>query len=133
MAHTFSIHSFENGNDQWLHDYMEPLMASRQLSLSSADIERLRSRMPEYDEFHLVYAILMCARADLGAVVQLLPAFLNHTEASVFCTALNILREVPDEFITPDLLHGIDLALTTSSWRPLVKALHTDLCNRYRH
>lgn len=133
MTHTFSIDLFENNNDVGLHDYMEPLLANDKLLLSSTDVESLRSRMPQYDEFHLVYAILLCAHTDIGIVVQLLPALLNHSEASVFCTALNILRETPDKLLTPDLLRGIDSALTASSRRPLVRSLYTELCNRHQH
>ncbi len=104
-----SISTFERLSATALHDYMEPLLSSDSLVVEPEAVSHLSARLRVYDdEHHLVYALILLARFKPDAVVPLLPEFLRHPEISVSCTALNILRDLPAESITPSLMQSVE-------------------------
>jgi len=67
-------------------------------------LQRLLSELPDYDEYHLAYALAFGAKFSPATFSLELSRRLAHDNSSVWCTAFNSLNALPDEFVTQDLV-----------------------------
>jgi hypothetical protein len=129
---SLSISTFDRLDAVELQRYVEPLIVNGDLNLSHDQFLHLRNRLRDYDQYHLVYALEICARHDSCSIAPLLPEFLHHVEGSVVCAAINILESLPSECISEELLQELKTTSVDSRWQELVKAMHGKLSDRAR-
>lgn len=129
---SLSISMFDRLDAVELQRYVEPLMVNGDLHLSHDQFLHLRDALRDYDQYHLVYALEICARHDPCSIAPLLPEFLHHVEGSVVCAAINILESLPSECISLELLHKVKTATVDSRWQELMKTIHEKLSDRSR-
>lgn len=106
----FDYHTFIRLSGRELVHYMEPILSSAKLTIADDVADRILTDLPTYDEYHLVYGILVGFRRIPERVVPLLPIFLGSVHDSVYCTTLNILNDLPAESLTDkliQLLHNV--------------------------
>lgn len=120
----FTYERFITCSGHALVAFMEPLLAQKSLRISENEISKLMSGLSRYDEYHLVYALLLCFRHSPERALNVLPNYLADNRDSVFCAALNCLREVRDEWISSYLLRDVQVAIDKSRSR---KEAVTDL------
>jgi len=87
--------------------YMEPLIGDPTTRVSNEMLDRMLSEMPQYDAYHLVYALILGTRFAPVTFASQLPAFLAHEDGSVWSTALNRLDHLPDEYVTQELVESV--------------------------
>jgi len=129
---SLSISTFDRLDAVELQRYVEPLIVNDDLHISHEQFLHLRNALRDYDQYHLVYAIEMCARHDPCSIAPLLPEFLHHVEGSVVCAAINILESLPSECISLELLQKLKTAAVVSRWQELVNTIHEKLSERAR-
>jgi hypothetical protein len=126
----FSIDIFERLAGGDLHAYMEPLLARVDLNVADTDIRALDAAIVGRDEYHLVYSLVLLARFAPAKVLKHLPVYLASHLDSVFCAALNILEDLPDDLrklVLPDLLSA-----STVNLRPELKPFIEKYSTRMR-
>ena len=127
MTSEFSIDAFETMSDQVLVNYCENVLSSNVRPLTSATELLLCERMADYDEYHLVYAILLCSRWGSGQFPGTLPPLLAHTKSSVFCATLNALSELEQSHISGGLIQAIRRVKVVGNRVALVRNLESVL------
>ena len=93
-----------NGLD--LCRYMEVLLSRPETQVSPDVLKRIRSELPTYDEYHVVYALTLGTTFSPETFARHLPAYLAHEQGSVWSCALRCLDQLPDKYIT-DALVGL--------------------------
>jgi hypothetical protein len=94
----FSLDCFHSLGAMHLHDYMEPLLLNENFNIHTEDVDALRSRLEQYDRFHLVYALILIGRFAPAEIVNLLPRYLEHSDASVRAAAMNIVGQLNAQY-----------------------------------
>lgn len=97
-------HKFIALNGLDLCRYMEPLLSRPETQVSRNVLERMRSELPTYDEYHVVYALTLGAKFSPETFALHLPAYLAHELGSVWSCALRCLDQLPDKYITDALI-----------------------------
>jgi len=127
MTSEFNIDAFEAMSDQALVNYCENVLSNRVRPLTSATELLLCKRMADYDEYHLVYSILLCSRWGSRQFLGTLPLFLAHTKSSVFCETLNALSELEPSHISDGLIQAIRRVKLAGNRVALVRNLESDV------
>lgn len=99
--------------------YMEPLLNDPRTRVSSNALERMRSELSAYDEYHLVYALTLGAKYSPETFAMQLPLYLTHEQGSVWSSALRSLEQLPDEYVTHalvELVRDVRSAHPTKTW-----------------
>jgi len=96
----FDYKIFTEFEDEHLYNYMEPIVAVGAPETSLEVINRILAELSTYDEYHLVYGLLIGYQHAPERVAGLLPAYLGHARDSVVCTAMNLLDSLPDALLT---------------------------------
>lgn len=102
-THDFAYDTFMQLSGTELCSYMEPRIADSQLGIPRDLAERFLSELPTYDEYHLVYALLLCYKQLPERLIPLLPMYLGHKWDSICCTAINLLDGMPEEYLTDEI------------------------------
>jgi len=131
-ARDFDYHKFIRLAGSELCAYMEPLVADAKTLLSKEVFDRFLSELPEYDEYHLVYALQLGADHSIHSFLPHIPEYLLDERASVFCTAFNILNGLPNEYITQDLIDSVRGLVSSPAARKFVADLPDKLERRMR-
>lgn len=84
--------------------YMEPLVCDPKTNVSTHILNRMLAELPTYDEYHLVYAMMLGADHFPEGFIPHVPKYLASEHGSVRCTACNILDRLADEYLTQDLI-----------------------------
>lgn len=87
-----------------LYHYMEPLVCDPRTNVSTHILNRMLAELPAYDEYHLVYALMLGVDHFPEGFITHVPKYLASEHGSVCCTACNILDRLADEYITQDLI-----------------------------
>ena len=127
MNRSFTIDCFEDTQGNALHDLMEPLLANSKFAIPADAVRHLKHRLKDYDEFHLVYALLMIAKANVAEILSELVSALLLDSDAVFCAALNTLRDLPAELITTELVDSLARIHVRHERASLVATLVKDL------
>jgi hypothetical protein len=127
---SLSLSTFDRLEAVDLQRYVEPLMLRNDFYLSHEQFIQLRNALRDYDQYHLVYALEICARHDQCSIAPLLPEFLHHVEGSVVCAAINILESLPTDCISEELLQNLKTAVVNTRWQALVKTIYGKLRDR---
>jgi hypothetical protein len=106
--------------------YVEALLADPTMKVSSQSLDRMLSDLPDYDEYHTVYALTLGVAHSPKAFVPHVVQYLGHEQSSVCCTAFNILKRLPDEFVTQELVESVQKV-------PVDRKLYTDRFDGTRH
>ncbi len=106
-AHDFEYDRFVRIAGRELYDYMEPRIADSQFEIPQTVAEQLLSELSTYDEYHLVYALLLCYTRIPDCLIPVLPPYLAHEHDSVCSTAINLLDRMPEKYITERLIHSV--------------------------
>jgi len=126
-----STFTFDRLDGAELLKYAEALLADNGRKISKKQVLHLLSNLHQYDLYHLVYALEICARHDPCSLAPLLPDFLQHTEDSVVCAAINALGSLPDKCLSERLLQQILTVSVDSRWLQVVTALQDTLRVRF--
>jgi hypothetical protein len=86
---------------------MEPLVNDRITRVGRDVLERMLSELPEYDEYHLVYALELGAIHSPASFIPRVPPYLAHPKMSVSATAIRILDQVQEKYVTQDLVNSV--------------------------
>ena len=127
---SIAISKFDELQGERLQQYMEPLLVRDDVFLSREQFSHLCDRLHKYDHFHLVYALELCARCDVGVIAHLLPEFLLHSEGSVVCAALNILESIPADALSVELVRRLEAVTVVPRWEHKLKTLCGKLNDR---
>jgi hypothetical protein len=100
-----------SGSD--LVDFMEPLVNSPSIRVPPDVRHKVLSDLQDDDEEHLVYALELLGYNAPESIVPHLPRFLSHRHGSVRCAVDRILRHLPDEWITHELVDSVRSALAS--------------------
>jgi hypothetical protein len=111
---------------------MEPRIAASQLVILQDVAERILSELPTYEEYHLVYALLLCNKLFPERVIPLLPTYLAHERDSVCCTAMNLLDATPDDYLTDQIAESARLVRDAHSERAFLADVVDRLEKRHR-
>ena len=115
-----------------LYEFMEPVLADPTTVVSEEALDRMLRELDRYDEYHLVYALLLGTQHSLETFISHVPQYLTHRHASVRCTAYNILDRLPDRYITPNLVNAIRQTLASDDAKEfaadLLRSLEARLC-----
>lgn len=117
MGTTFEYRRFVVLAGSELCAYMEPLIRDPTMRVSQEMLDRMLSELCTYDEYHLVYALLLGADRSPDTFLVHVPEYLAHEHDSVFCTAFNILDRLPEECITQDLIDSARRVLSSHHTR----------------
>ena len=123
MAATFDYNRFITLQELELAHYIEPLLLEPSLSVSSEALKRMLHDIPNYDEYHLVYALRLGVDHSPDTFVPFVPQYLDDKHLSVFCTALNILDRLPGEYITQSLVDSVRAVLLSPPRKDLVAGI----------
>lgn len=116
-----------------LCDFMEPLLADPSTTISPEALTRMLPELDTYDEYHLVYALLLGAQHSLETYVLEVPKYLVHRHPSVRCTAYNILEAVPERYLTESLVNTIRQTLASDDAKQFAGDLLERLIHRLHH
>src|SRR5262245_2687600 len=116
----FDYNRFLELRDSELANYVEPLLDNRAEPVPTETLERMLSELPQYDDQHLVYALLLGVDRAPTVFAQYLPQFLSHDEGAVRCTAINLLVQLPDEHVSLNLVNSVERALLSPATKPMV-------------
>ncbi len=94
-----------------LSAYMERFANDPTIPLTPDDLQRMLSELPNYDEYHLVYALEVGGDRSPDTFAPSVPAYLTHGEMSVRLAAANVLERLPDAVITRSLVDSVLEAL----------------------
>jgi hypothetical protein len=86
---------------------MEPLLDNSGDGIPTEMLAQVRADLATYDEYHLVYALLLGTMHAPSMFIRLLPRFLGSNHESVVCTILNILQKLDDQYVTEELVDAI--------------------------
>ena len=103
----FDYDRFEALEGLELCSYMEPLLLLPTLSIASDDLNSMRQQLQRYDEYHLVYALLLGAKYSPETFRKVVPSYLVDSRSSVLCTAVNILSSISDNQVTEELVSEV--------------------------
>lgn len=103
----FTFSTFSTKSGVALHDYMEPLLANDGFQPDVRVAASMVDKLSQYDQYHLVYALLVSVRAIPERVVPLLPQFLVHSEAAVRATAINLLDSAARDVLTEEVIDHV--------------------------
>lgn len=129
----FKYDKFIQLAEEDLVHYMEPLLVADNTTVSPKELARLISELSSYDEYHLVYALTFCAKHAPEKVSPQVPQYLAHPSGSVCCTALNILDQLPDALLTPEIVTSVRSVISSRRVRKFVGALLGRLEQRNRN
>lgn len=115
-----------------LVEYIEPLLQAKIVGVSESILNRLLLDLPSYDEYHLVYALLLGSSLSPKAFIEYIPKQLSHKKDSVKSTALNILDRLPDELITIKLLASVRAVVASDGSNPIARDALDKLEVRWR-
>lgn len=92
----FDLEKFKNLGDVELAAYMDPRIVDAEFRVLNSDLNYLSSNIEAFDEYHLVYAILLGMRFSAKEFAELVAQRLScEYDASVRCAAANSLLEMP--------------------------------------
>lgn len=87
--------------------YVEPFIIDVSAFVAPATLERVRSELPRYDEFHLVYALTLGTKFSPATFSMELPQFLGHARGAVWSSALRAIDGLPDQHVTAALVAAV--------------------------
>lgn len=87
--------------------YVESLLADPETTISEDALRQMLTELPQYDEYHLVYALEFGARHLPSQFIPQVPAYLAHDSGAVLCAACNILNRLPKRDVTPELVDSV--------------------------
>ncbi len=127
----FSYKHFVELDGHQLVQYMEALLNAPTFEVEESEVRRLMETIFSYDEYHCVYAILICERVAPSELIMVLPMLLTDRRDSVFCAALNCCRALSNEQITASFLRRLRAAaLRSQHRRAQINELVTELEDR---
>lgn len=115
-----------------LVQYMEPVVNDRTTTVPSDMLARILSELSTYDEYHLVYALDLLATRSPGSAVSYVPKYLADERCSVLCAALRLLTNMPDEYVTQELIETVDKVLSASPLKKQRASILKPLMKRLR-
>lgn len=107
--------------------YAEALLADDGGKVSKKQFQHLLNNLHKYDQYHLVYALEIGARHYPCSLALVLPDFLQHTDDSVVCAAMNALGSLPAECLSERLLQQLGTVSVNSRWLQVVRSLQEKL------
>ncbi|NOX55756.1 MAG: hypothetical protein GXP27_15205 [Planctomycetes bacterium] len=100
----FDYNRFLQLQESELYEYMEPLLQQESLDINSDALNRMLRQLPEFDQYHLVYALEIGARCAPELFLNEVVGYLVHPEGAVWSTAYRILSRLPAEARTDELI-----------------------------
>jgi hypothetical protein len=132
---SFSYAAFAKHTRIALHNYMEPIIADPTFCPDLDIAERMLSELDSYDQYHLVYALLMCFRVLPQRLIALLPDYLGHDDPAVYSTAINLLDQTEEQYLSRVVLEQAQRVLDIHPERQFLKDVVDRLevrCARWR-
>lgn len=104
----FDVDQFLDLDGPCLCEYVDAILSSGSLSLSSAETRRLNDIRGELaDEYHIVYGLLVMAQVAPNKLLPDIAGYLIHEFDSVTSTASNIILNLPSPLITTSFIEEI--------------------------
>lgn len=102
------LQDFDRFSAAELHDFVEPKLLDPKFEFGNEAIEILLAGTPTYDEYHLVYAIVILAKFAPEKIALKLPGFLLHDLDSVRCAAVNAINQLDPAAMSEQLVDEIE-------------------------
>lgn len=130
QAHTFDYDRFVALNASELVAYVEPLLIDHFTNVPKDVLKRMLVELPTYDEYHLVYALLLGMQHSPQTFLPYIPQYLAHTSDSVCCTAFNALDRLSDDDLTPAVVESVRNVISSRPVKPFVADILDSLQTR---
>jgi len=106
-SESFSYERFMSLAGSTLVSYAEPFVNTRTEAIPKSAYDLLVSNLSRLDEEHTVYALEICMALKPNEFADMVVGFLANANSSVSCTAYNLLKRIPPELRSADLLSSI--------------------------
>lgn len=103
--------------------YMEPLLADRTTSVSDEVLHRMLTELSTYDDYHLVYALVLGTKHLPTTFARQLPLYLGSESESVWCAAFNCIGQLSGDCLTQEIVRLVRTANVSRSKEDAVEEL----------
>ena len=132
-THRFEYQRFIKLSDSALVEYMQPIIYDSKVKVLEYDLQQMLMDLNEYDEYHLVFALEIGSFRSPETFAPYIPRYLCHEYASVRCAADRILRGLPSNCITSDLIDSIESILPSiAEAKYMASTIFDDLVKRFK-
>jgi len=121
----FSYERFVSFSGSTLLSYSEPFVNTGRHTVPENVYDLLVADFPRLDEEHTVYALELCMAMKPSEFASIVVGFLAHADAAVSCTAYRLLKRIPPNLMSADLLGKI-------ASTPVVDLFAPDVCDGNR-
>jgi hypothetical protein len=132
MKAQFNYQRFQSLSDNNLFAYLVELLNDATISISDQDIERIKSELETFDDYHLIFAIEVGMDRRPDIFLSLVPKYLAHPELSVRLAVHRTLLNLPEDLLTDQLIEIVEKQVALKPRRSDVFELPLLLSQRRR-